>query len=65
MLRDGGGFGSSGDTSMTGGEGLGAEWSGSLCPKSGEFLLRRGREVGVDSEVDKMVGVVEVSDISC
>lgn len=66
MLREGGGFGSSGDTSMTGGEGLGAtEWSGSPCPISGEFLFRKSREVGADSGVDKTAGVVVVSDTFC
>lgn len=64
LLMPGGGFGSSGDTSMTGGEGLGpvspSPWC--LSPKS-ENLLLRGREVGVHSGVDKTAGV-RLSDVS-
>ena len=69
LIRLGGGFGSSGDTSMTGGEGLGAimispfPWV-SLGPRSEDILFLSGREVGMDIGVDNTAGV-EVSDTSC
>ncbi|MPC67375.1 hypothetical protein E2C01_061550 [Portunus trituberculatus] len=64
LLMPGTGLGSSGDTSMTGGEGLRAESSFPRClsPKS-ENLLLRGREVGVERGVD-ISGGVRISGVS-
>lgn len=66
LFTPGGGLGSSGDTSITGGEGLGAILvsPSPLGLRSGEFLFLRFREVGADTGVEETAGLV-VSVVSC